>query len=230
MIKELQNLGFTEKEAKIYVLLATEGELSAPKISKILDIDRRTIYDTLNSLFKKGRISKKKVQNREIFSAVEAKLIKKEFEERLTQFEKIIPQLKKKEPTKSIEVNILYGTKAIQTLITKALESKSEIFLMGRGGYLIEQLREARHQYIPKINKLNLKMIQTSEYKNKEFKPKELKYLSKDIKFDTAFLTFSNNLYLFSKHKEIFLIEIIDKSFADTYKKYFKIFWKLAKP
>lgn len=229
MIKELQDIGFSEKEAKIYILLAQQRELSAPKIAFFLNIDRRTVYDLLNSLFQKGWISRKRVQNREVFSIINASIIAEEFNEKLKNFEKIIPELKIKEKTDYPQINVLYGLKAIQTIVNQALKCKGEILLMGRGGYLIKQLGESKYQYISKLNKLNWKMIQTEDYKNKEFKPKEIRYLPKRIKFDTAFLTFSDKVYLFSKYEEIFLIEIINKAFAETFKEYFKLLWKIAK-
>ncbi len=228
MIKEMMDIGFTDKEARIYSLLAERGELSAPSIASELNIERRTVYDVLNSLFKKGWVSKKHVQNTEIYSIIDASLIAKEAYDKYLNFKKIVPDLKRKESDK-LEVNILFGIKAIQHLVTSALREKSELFLMGRGGYLIDQMGESKYQYIPKLNQLNWKMIQTEEYKNEEFRPKEIRYLPKGTVFETAFLTFSNKVYLFSKQKEIVLIEIVDPSFAETFRKYFQFFWNISK-
>ena len=60
----MQELGFTEKEAQIYVLLTREKTFCA-KDSVTLNIDRRTVYD-INSLFHKGYISRK-YKERNIF-------------------------------------------------------------------------------------------------------------------------------------------------------------------
>jgi hypothetical protein len=62
------------------------------------------------------------------------------------------------------------------------------------------------------------------------FKPQKLRYLPNHFKVNTAFAVCSDKLYLFTMKKEIEIIEIIDKDFADTYKKYFEVFWKQAKP
>ena len=236
MVKELEELGFSEKEAKIYILLAREREVSAPKIATLLDIDRRTVYDTINALFHKGYVSRKKIQGKEVFSAVNPEIIIDNFKDKIENFKKIIPELLKpreKENERYQEINILYGIRAVESLLNNALKSKSEILLMGRGGYLLEQLRESKHQFIPKLNSLNWKMIQTNYYKKhskkEEFIPKEIRYLPDNIKLDVAYIVFDNKLYFFTKKKEIMLIEIIDKAFSDTFRTYFKLLWNIAK-
>jgi len=178
-------------------------------------------------LRKAGSQKRKKVQGTDNFSVIDASLIAKEYYNKYLHFKKIVPNLKKRTKEKT-EVNVLFGKKAIETLVTNALREKGEIVLLGRGGYLIEQLGEAKHQYISKLKELDWKMIQTKDYKNKEFKPKEIRYLPEGSNIDTAFLTFSNKVYLFSKQKEIFIIEITDKSFANTFKTYFELFWNIA--
>ncbi|MEK6792429.1 MAG: helix-turn-helix domain-containing protein [Nanoarchaeota archaeon] len=235
MIKELENIGFSEKEAQIYTALVRHREISAPKIALILNIDRRTVYDVINSLFHKGYVSRKKVQSKEVFSAVNPEIILDEFTEKIADLRSAIP-LFNKEINKSEEyqeINVLYGVKAISLLINKALKSKSEVFMMGRGGYLLEQLGESKHQFVSKLNSLNWKMIQTHDYKkysNKsDFVPKEIRYLPDNVKFGVAYIVFDDKLYFFTKKKEIMLIEIVDDKFADTFKAYFSLFWKVAK-
>ena len=233
MIKELEGVGFSEKEAKVYSLLYQELELSAPKIAKILNLDRRTIYDILDSLFSKGYVTRKKVQNKELFSPINMGVILEDFSERTNNLEKASKLLNEKRKIGSRQlpqINIIQGLNAIKTIVKNATDLNSEIFLMGRGGYLIEQLGKSKYQYISKLEKLNWKMIQTAEYikKESEFKSRAVRYLPKGIKLDTAFIVFSDMVYLFTKHKEIFLIEIKDKAFAKTYKQYFNIFWKFS--
>ncbi len=236
MIKEMQDLGFTEKEAQIYMILAREKELSAPKIALLLNIDRRTVYDVINSLFHKGYISRKKVQGKEIFSAINPELIVEEFSGKVENLRKGIAVFKKE--TNKLhrgyqEVNILYGIRAIRLLINNALNSKSEILFMGRGGYLLEQMGESKNQFIHQLNSLNWKMIQTDDYrkihKKREFIPQEIKYIPENINLGVAYIVFDNKLYFFTKKKDIQVIEIIDKEFADTFKTYFNLLWGIAK-
>ncbi len=56
-IESLMQLGFTEKEAMVYVMLLRMGPLPASTIAKRLDIKRVTAYSVLNSLCERGVVS-----------------------------------------------------------------------------------------------------------------------------------------------------------------------------
>jgi sugar-specific transcriptional regulator TrmB len=230
MIEELRNLGFSEKEAKIYILLSQEGGLSAPKIAKLLNLERRTVYDTLNSMFQKGKISRIKVQGTNTFSATSPEILKENFLKKISDFKKIIPELKKKKKADYPEINILFGINAIKTLANKALKQNGEALLAGRGGYLTEQLKESMHQFKPITKKIKWRMIQTKGYSDPLLNENgKTRFYPKNMKLGAAFAVFSDHLYLLSKHKEIYIIEIIDKDFADTFKNYFELMWSISK-
>jgi len=53
----LENLGFNEREIKIYLNLISEQNLTVLQISKRTNIDRTTIYDLLEKLMNKGIVS-----------------------------------------------------------------------------------------------------------------------------------------------------------------------------
>jgi len=56
ILSGLQTLGLTNKEAEVYYILATEGPLTAEKISKRVKVYYPAIYRTLESLLNKGWI------------------------------------------------------------------------------------------------------------------------------------------------------------------------------
>jgi sugar-specific transcriptional regulator TrmB len=232
MKQELIGIGFKEREAEIYLTLLRLGKSTVTTLAKDLSLDRRVLYDSLDIMAKKGRIIITKVNNVSYYIAVPPKELKNQVEDSVDEFKKIIADLERLEvKKKESEVRIWYGIKAVSRLIHSAMESKEEVLLMGRGGYLEEQLGDSKHQFIPKLNKIRWRMIQTQDYKRKKhkFKPHALKYLPKNINVNTAFAVTGNKLYLFTKKKQIEIIEIIDKDFADTHKSYFNMFWKIAK-
>ena len=230
MIEEFKKIGFQDKEAQLYILLIEKGELSAPKIAEILNLHRRTVYDILNKLIKNSYVSSKKINNKEVYSATDPKTIVRETYDNYLNFKKVISKLKTKEKNE-LRLNILQGHKAIKILVNNWLRSKEEASIIGRGGETIEQLKDSIYQYIPKTKQLKWKMIQKIEYKERYkglFKPDEIRFLTENINLETGFMVFSNRVYLFSKEKEIKLIEIIDENFAKTFKTYFEIIWKQA--
>lgn len=232
MKDKLINLGFSEKETTIYLALLKLGRSSAPSLAKSVSQDRRVIYDILDLMAKKGMVSITKIKNVTNYEATPPEEILEQNKNSIKEFQKIVPQLNKISPKKDHSyLRIWYGVKAANRIINNALKSNSEFLLMGRGGYLLDQLGDAKYQYIPKLKKKKWRMIQTQEYKKypKEFKIKNMKYLPKDIKLETGFAMIGDIVYLFTKKHEIEVIEIMNKAFADTYKKYFEIFWEKAR-
>jgi sugar-specific transcriptional regulator TrmB len=57
MFKTLVKLGFTEKDANVYVYLATEGPQRAIKIAEALKIYKQHLYRILKNLQSKGIIN-----------------------------------------------------------------------------------------------------------------------------------------------------------------------------
>lgn len=233
-MEELTSLGFNERESDIYLLLLSLGMTTASVVSKELSLDRRVVYDTLDMMAKKGFVIKSKVNNILHYESTNPEELKEKFYESFKNYEKILPKLNQlKQKQSKSEYKVWFGIPAINRMVNNALKSKSEVFLMGRGGYLIEQMKESRYQYIQKLNQLNWKMIQTLDYKKtlheKEFIPKEIKFLPENINLDTAFLVFDDKLYLFTRKQQIEVIEIIGKSFAETFKVYFNLMWQIAK-
>ena len=191
--------------------------------SKELSYDRRVVYDTLDKLYNAGRVGKKKVHGVESYSATAPEIVAQEFQDKYEGLVLKFDELKSRK-TSDLDVNMLKGPNAIRTLVRNAQDEKSEILLLGRGGRLIEQLRDAKYQFVSKMAELDWKMIQTKEYSNKEFAPKQLKIINKD--FSTAFLTFGNKVYLFSAADEIEVIEIVNQEFAETFSTYFNVIWQ----
>ena len=58
MVNELlQNLGFGEKEIKVYLTLLQHGKLSPASLAKIVGLNRTTVYSTAKELAQKGVIA-----------------------------------------------------------------------------------------------------------------------------------------------------------------------------
>jgi sugar-specific transcriptional regulator TrmB len=57
LINDLQKIGLSDKEAKIYLTLIKFQELSAGKIAKKTELPRPTVYSSLETLINKGLVS-----------------------------------------------------------------------------------------------------------------------------------------------------------------------------
>ena len=59
MEKELQQIGLTEYESKIYLTLVKEGSLTGREISQRSSVPQGKAYEVLKSLISKGFVSEK---------------------------------------------------------------------------------------------------------------------------------------------------------------------------
>ena len=99
--KTLQSIGFSEKEANVYLALLELGKGTVSEISRRASINRTTGYDILNNLTNKGLVSISGKEPKQEYIAKSPDRIKKfltnELEkkrESIKEAERIIPQLK----------------------------------------------------------------------------------------------------------------------------------------
>jgi len=57
LIKEVESIGLSEKEARVYLAVLEMGQASVQDIGKKADVNRATTYVILDSLMKKGMIA-----------------------------------------------------------------------------------------------------------------------------------------------------------------------------
>jgi len=57
LIKKLEEIGLSDKEAKVYIAVLELGEGSASEIAKKSEVNRATVYFTLENLMKLGLVS-----------------------------------------------------------------------------------------------------------------------------------------------------------------------------
>jgi sugar-specific transcriptional regulator TrmB len=70
-IDMMQNMGLTASGAKVYMTLIEHGTSSPTEVGKITKVHRVNVYDTLNSLVKKGLVFVTDVSNRKVYSAAD---------------------------------------------------------------------------------------------------------------------------------------------------------------
>ncbi|MCA9360183.1 hypothetical protein KC850_04080 [Candidatus Kaiserbacteria bacterium] len=103
--RELQQIGLTEKEAKVYLAALTLGKATANDISKKADLKRPTTYFTIDLLMEKGLVSSVHEGKKQFFMAESPDQLvnvynKREYELRREgeKLKQIIPDLKKLSP------------------------------------------------------------------------------------------------------------------------------------
>jgi sugar-specific transcriptional regulator TrmB len=157
LYKTLLSVGFSEKEALVYLALLELGKRSVSPIARKSAINRTTVYDILDSLVSKGVVSvsgKEPLQEYvaespdKILDFVKAEIIKKQNE--LKQAEEIIPQLKSLHNVSDRpQVRFYEGVKGLQEVYEDSLTSNETI----RAYANVEDTHSILTGYFPKYYK-----------------------------------------------------------------------------
>jgi HTH-type transcriptional regulator, sugar sensing transcriptional regulator len=74
MIKQLQQINLTAREAEVYFALLQKKEFSAPELTKITNVTRTKIYEILQNLINKGACTESYKDGQKIFQGIEPKI------------------------------------------------------------------------------------------------------------------------------------------------------------
>jgi sugar-specific transcriptional regulator TrmB len=93
-ISDLENLGFSKKEARAYLACLELGSGTAFQTAKKLGVPKSTTFDLLSGLVARGLLSTYVKKNKKFFSAGDPDALGEKPKRELEAFEKILPELK----------------------------------------------------------------------------------------------------------------------------------------
>lgn len=235
MQEELTKIGFAKNEAKIYLELLKNKDLTAGEISKNTSINRRTTYDTLTRLVEKGYVGYNISANRQIFHAVNPEVILKNINSIRETASKLIPKLKVLSKEKDESKVIVYrGRKGIRNILNLILECK-EYVSFGTTDQFPKIMQHDYQYFQNRKEKLKIKTrtILSEKLKNhpilKTAYNTKFKFLSEKLTSPTSTFIFNNKVAIFIWQEPLYGILIESKEIYGSYKEYFEELWKIAK-
>ncbi|MBI2045191.1 winged helix-turn-helix transcriptional regulator, partial [Candidatus Pacearchaeota archaeon] len=134
--EQIKDLGLTDNETKIYLILLKDGEMNPSEISQKLSLHRGYVYDALDRMQEKGVVNLSVKQNKKVFNAVSPNNLLELLRLKLDNFKKIVPNLK--EITKPNKENVgseMYkGMRVYRDIlkdIISSVKKNDELLLMG---------------------------------------------------------------------------------------------------
>lgn len=231
MIEILEELGFSIKEAKTFICLLKNPNVSGTELSKYLNFDRRTVYDVLATLHNKGYI--KQVQENKIkkYSTVNPKVLIREAQERKEKIEKLLPEFENLQPKSNQNVEFLKGRRGFIHILEEVLERRAFHYGFGSIELSTDKNKVLLKDYLKKIDKLGLgeKIIFEEGYKHVGIKNGTYRFLKKDLVPPTTTIIYDDIVVLFLNDNEETLIRIQNKEFAQANLAYFNVYWNLSK-
>lgn len=245
MEKTLAKIGLDNNEIKIYLTLLKEGALLAGTIADKTQIHRRTVYDALNKLLKKGIITYSILNGKKHFQAVNPDrllLFLKEKKTRVEEEEKevtnILQQLKElfKTPKTRIHAEIFTGKEGVKSVMELILKEKKEWLSIGATGTGLIVFPFYLKHFSKKREKLKIKrkvlIAQTKEGKEyfKELKKQKfvnVKFLPKNIKQPQTIWVFGDKIAILLVSLDQPIVFLIDNNeISNSFKDYFNWMWR----
>ena len=244
--RQLTELGFSEKEASVYLALLELGPSTTSEISRMAKINRTTGYDILESLVSDGlvnSIGKTKIQKfvaenpDKVIVFLENKI--KQSEEKLKQAYNLLPELfsiynEKEKP----KVKYYEGVEAVKEVFEDTLTAEKEIIGYAVGTDAFESVGEKylRDYFRRRVAKnIKVRVIAPDDIDTLKVIAKDKEELRESLTVprDKFYFTTETNIYnnkvLTVSWKEKFAVLVESKEIADAQKKVFELAWLGAK-
>src|SRR3989338_2306754 len=249
MQSELQSAGLTEGEAKVYLALLSIGSSTTGPIIEESGIARSFVYNILEKLIEKGLVSYIVKDNLKYYQAANPERIldylekkKQAIEENSKNLRKMLPKLLALgEEHPPLQIQVYEGFKGLQTVFEhyhKKLKKGEETLTFGIHPFQEEKYHrywhedhERREKEGTKNRMLFNKGTDHSILKNRNsYKGCEARYMETGIETPAWIFIYKDvtQVYLQDKKKP-FVVEIINKQIAETFKAYFEDYWRKTK-
>jgi len=234
----LESIGMNKNEILIYLDLIRAGNSSAHEISKRTKIHRPNVYDTLDTMIKKGMVTSSIEESRKIFYPIEPKNLLEYLKQREYELQEAIPEIEKfkNNSKKERKVEMAEGIRAFRIMLNDLLERGKDIYVYGIpkdvpekiGGFLNDFHQRRIQKGIIMKHIYNKDAEKRVKYLN-EMQYTEARYLPSSFDSKSSTLISENVVMLIFWDEPMFIVTIQNESIANAYKKYFEILWEEAK-
>ncbi len=236
-----KELGFSEREIKVYLALLELGQTTVGPIAAKTRLQHSKVYQTLEKLIDRGLVSFIIRSKTKYFQAQDPKQILNIIKEKEHRFSEILPKLQQKQQfSKEKQIATVYeGYKAIKAmfnLIFDELDKKSYYYVFAfKDEYITSKLasRFLRNVHIQLSEKnIDDRLIAHNSIK-KEFKKnysdiRGIKYRFTKINLPFGLMIINNRVINWVWGERPTAVEVVSKQIAQQYKKFFLEIWKIA--
>ncbi|OHB25984.1 MAG: hypothetical protein A2542_04160, partial [Parcubacteria group bacterium RIFOXYD2_FULL_52_8] len=148
---DLQPLGLTVKEGKVYVALLELGSATALEISKKSGIPKSSVHDTVGMLVRKSLVSSYAKKNRKIFSAAPPQTFVERMKSEEAHLREVLPQLVAINNARSNKPKVrFYDDKiGIETAAQEFIKEADELYSFGN----VDAAFRGFPEFFPKFTK-----------------------------------------------------------------------------
>ena len=242
MEKELENIGLSKNEAKVYLTLLNLGSSAAGIKAEKSRVYRTNVYEALNRLIEKGLVSYIYKGHQKLFQAEDPSKLLSILKEREESFKKILPQLNiNSKLAKKDKVSIYEGPNGIKAIMSDIIKQKEEtnsfdeVVTFGIPKDMVFRVKTFIKKYHQR--RIELKLVQKHLYDQNA--QRRIAFLNKQPFTEAAFLpnsinspattvVYGDRVGFFIWSDPILSILIESKKMAEMYKKYFYLLYSMS--
>ena len=234
--RNLELLGFTNNEVKVYLALLRIGSSRAGRIAKECSLERTSTYNALKRLVAKGAVSYVIESNTKVFSSGDPTKIVDVFKEKQERAQLLVPSLVSMQKwEREREVILKFrGYAGVKTALNDILNSCSsgdEYLIFGSENQLSERMETFAKIFVARKDAKKLKakiLMRKGIGGHKKSKYTQVRYVPKQVVSTTVTTVYKNkvSVIIWSKVPEAIIID--DPSAAESFRTYFEFMWQHA--
>ncbi|MFC1598432.1 TrmB family transcriptional regulator [Patescibacteria group bacterium] len=247
MENELQKLGYSPNQAKIYLALLELGQTTVGPIIKKTGLHRQVVYNTLEELAKLDLVQSTLKNNRQNFEIVDTHKIIDNIKKQESLAEEILPDLlaKQKKTKAAQEIKVYEGVEGFQAMTLNNIKrqpANSTYHVLGAGGPQWVAIMQ-KNNFLPKLEKLRLEKnikVELVAYENmrtvweklvkkvpgqSEKDLKIFKYFPSSYDNPISIQVWNDRVTLNTYTEPIIVVEIKNIDFVKNFKHYFDSLW-----
>lgn len=230
--EQLQKLGLSSNEAKIYSILLKEGSMQAGEINRRINLNRTTIYQVLDKLIEQGLISYTNNGKIKVFQASSPKRLISLQEEKKKLAQNILSNLENISKPIKEKVAVYQGRKGIKTIMGEILECK-EYVSFGSSGEFLDYMKHDFYlfQKEKEERKIKSKVIIGKSKKNTEIvngSHADFRFIKDEYFGPTTIWVYENKVAIIIWSIEPIATLIQSEKLSKTYLSYFSLLWDNA--
>jgi len=232
----LEKIGLTRNESVIYISLLKLGITSAQDIVKESELHRSRVYDSLESLQRKGLVSYVIKDYKKYFQAVKPEKLLEYVNEQKEAIKQLLPKLHKIEGTKREEISatVYKGKEGLKTIHSEMLREGKDIRVLGAKALIYSELQ----YFLPNFERQRIKkkMKWICLWDKKEYTKRitnkrlmEGKSLPKGFDSNGVVNIFGDKVAIVlwkENHPTGFMID--NKDISESFKKWFNLMWSYS--
>lgn len=234
--EQLETLGLNPNEAVLYLALLKLKKAQAGKISKETQMNRTTVYDTLERLIEKGLVTYVLNGKNKVFSPAPPTMLLSQLNEKQKQAEQLVPRLKilyeeKQEPDETV---IFQGRKGIRSILESILTCTSYV-AFGSSGKFLELMKHDFILFQKQKKKLGIRsrVIQKESSRNSEVRKvayAKFRYIPDAFASMVTTIVYAGHVAIIVWSSTPVATVIKSSQVFQSYMNYFELLWQQAKP